>query len=297
MIDVSIIIISFNTKDLTVACLESIQKTVGENVSHEVIVVDNASRDGSVERIKDQKSKIKNLKIIENKQNLGFSKANNIGVKEAIGRYILFLNSDTIVHENSVERIVEFMNQNEKAGAATCRVDLSNGLLDDASHRGFPTPWNSFAHFSGLSKLFPKSRLFSGYSLGWKDFKTTHEIDALAGAFMVVRKTAGDEVGWWDEDYFWYGEDIDFCYRLKQKGWKIYFVPAVSILHYKGASGGIKKESASVSTADEKTKQNATKARFEAMRIFYKKHYVKKYPSFVTWLILKGIDLKETLSS
>jgi GT2 family glycosyltransferase len=234
--------------------------------------------------------------LIANKENLGFSKANNLGIKKAGGRYVLFLNADTVVYPNTLEYMLEFMDAHDKAGAATCKLVLPNGKIDDASHRGFPTPWNSFSHFSALAKIFPKSRIFGGYNLGYLDFSKTHEIDALAGAFMLVRRQAGEKVGWWDEDYFFYGEDLDFCYLLKEKGWKVYYVPEVSILHYKGVSGGIKKHSKHLATADSKTRKNATYQRFRAMKLFYKKHYEKKYPWLVTRLVYTGIWVKQLIS-
>jgi GT2 family glycosyltransferase len=291
--DLSIIIVSYNTKEFLKACIESIYKTT-KNIKFEIIVVDNASTDDSVAET--LKLKTENLKIIENKENLGFSKANNIGVKQANGRYILFLNSDTVVYENTLGGMVKFMDEHVDVGAATCKLIMPNGQIDDASHRGFPTPWNAFSHFSGLSKLFGKTRLFGGYNLGFKDFSKTHEIDALAGAFMLVRRKAGVDANWWDEDYFFYGEDIEFCYMLKQAGWKIFYVPEFSVLHYKGVSGGLKKVSKDITTASKETKQRATKARFNAMRLFYKKHYEQKYPWFVTRLVYLGISLKQRTS-
>ena len=296
MVDLSIIIVSYNTKDFIKNCLASILSSINGKLSFEVIIVDNASNDGSVAEIQNSKLKIQNhkskFKIIANEKNVGFSRANNIGVKQAKGRYLLFLNPDTIVYPNTLETMVEFMDKNIDAGAATCKVVIPNGELDDASHRGFPTPWNSFALFSGLSKIFPRSRLFGGYNLGWMDINKTHEIDSCAGAFMIVRREAGREVQWWDEDYFFYGEDLDFCYQLKQKKWKVYYVPTASILHYKGVSGGIKKISKDVTTADSATKELATRERFEAMKIFYNKHYLKKYPLILTWLVFWGISIK-----
>lgn len=293
MKDLSIIIISYNTAELLDECLESVEKFKPKKYSYEVIVVDNASSDNSVEMVKKNH---KSVHVIENKENFGFSKANNIGIKNSQGKYILFLNSDTVMHEHTLDTVLDFMESNKKTGAATCKVVMLNGKIDDASHRGFPTPWNAIAHFTYLSKIFPKSKIFSGYQMGWEDLTKIHKIDVLAGAFMMVRKEAGEEVGWWDEDYFWYGEDIDFCYNLKQKGWEIYYLPQVSILHYKGASGGIKKETLGISKASEETKIRATKARFNAMRIFYRKHYTKKYPSFLTWLVLKGVSIKEFIT-
>ncbi len=291
--DLSIIIVSYNTKEFLKGCIESIYKTT-KNIKFEIIVVDNNSSDTTVQLL--EKLKTDNFRFIANNQNLGFSKANNLGVKKATGKYLLFLNPDIEVHENTLEEMVKFMDQHEDGGAATCKVIMPNGEIDDASHRGFPTPWNSLAHFSGLSKLFGKRKLFGGYNLKHLNLATMHEIEALAGAFMIVRRSAGEQVGWWDEDYFFYGEDLDFCYMLKQHSWKIYYVPDYSVLHYKGVSGGIKKTSQDITTASKETKTRATKARFNAMRIFYKKHYEGKYPRFVTRLVYMGISLKQLTS-
>lgn len=291
--DLSIVIVSYNTKNFLKNCLESIKETA-KNFSYEIIVVDNASKDGSSEMVT---KNFKDVILISNKENFGFSKANNIGVKKTSGRYVLFLNSDTVIYGNVLKKMIDFMDIQKQAGAATCKLVLPNGKIDDASHRGFPTPWNSFAHFSGLSRIFSKTKIFGGYNLGFLDLNKIHEIDALAGAFMIVRRQAGAEVDWWDEDYFFYGEDLDFCYKLKERGWKIYYVPEVSILHYKGVSGGIKKHSKHLATADSQTRKNATRERFRAMKVFYKKHYEKKYPWLITRLVYLGIDFKQTLSS
>lgn len=291
--DLSIIIVSFNTKEFTINCLKSICETV-KKIKAEIIVVDNNSSDGSVEALEEfaKKSKEIGLTIIKNAENYGFSKANNIGVLKSKGKYVLFLNSDTVVYEDAINGVVSFMESNEKAGASTCYIELPNGMIDDASHRGFPTPWRAFSHFSGLERVFPKVKIFSGYSFSFLSLNEIHEIDSLAGAFMMVRRTAGEEVGWWDEDFFWYGDDIDFCYRLKESGWKIFFVPDFKILHYKGVSGGIKDVSKHITNATEETRKKAMEARFSAMRVFYNKHYKDKYPSLINWLVLFGIDLK-----
>jgi len=293
MIDLSIVIVSYNTKDFLQKCIESIKETA-KDLTYEIIVVDNASKDGSALLVK---KNFKDVLVIENKENFGFSKANNIGVKKTSGRYVLFLNSDTVIYGNVLKKMIDFMDNQSQAGAATCKLVLPSGKIDDASHRGFPTPWNSFSHFSGLSRVFGKTKIFGGYNLGFLDLSKIHEIDALAGAFMIVRRQAGVEVGWWDEDYFFYGEDLDFCYKLKEKGWKIYYVPEFSILHFKGVSGGIKKHSKHLATADSETKKNATRERFRAMKIFYKKNYEQKYPWFVTRLVYLGISLKQFSTS
>ncbi len=298
-LDLSIIIVSYNTADITVEAIQSIISTA-KNIQYEIIVVDNNSTDNSVEEIQKLKGKSQKhnskIKIVENKENYGFSKANNIGVKQATGRYVLFLNSDTVVHEKTLDGMVEWMDQNPKVGAATCKLVMPNGEIDDASHRGFPTPLRSFFHFSGIARIFPRSRFFNGYHLGWNNIDTAHEIEALAGAFMITRHEAGEQIGWWDEDYFWYGDDLDFCYKLSKNGWKIYYVPEFSTLHYKGVSGGLKKVSQKITSASKETKMRATNARFDAMKIFYKKHYMNKYPWFVTQLIFLGINIKKNIT-
>lgn len=287
--DVSIIIVSYNTKDYIRECIASIKKSKLSNADYEIIVVDNASKDKTMEMIKKE---FPEVICIENKENLGFAKACNQGVRDSTGKYLLFLNPDTEVEKETISHMISFMDKSPDAGASTCSVVLPSGKLDDGSHRGFPTPWNSFSYFSGLTKLFPKNKLFAGYTLGHLNLSETHEIDSAVGAFMMVRRKAGDDIGWWDEDYFFYGEDIDFCYRLKEKDWKIYFVPHVKVLHHKGISGGIKKHSEGISTADLQTKMIATNARFNAMHIFYKKHYKNKYPSLLTWIVLNAIEMK-----
>lgn len=292
-IDLSIIIVNFNTKEFLKRCLESLRQSLLGNSKVEIIVVDNASTDGSVQYFNVWKQN--DIKVIRNKENLGFAKANNRGIKKASGRYILFLNPDTIVPENTIKTMIDFMEANPKVGAATCRVELTDGRLDQACHRGFPTPWNAFCYFSGLEKLFPKSKFFAGYSLTYLPLDKIHEIDSGCGAFLLVRRQAGEEVNWLDEDYFWYGEDLDFCYRLKQRGWKIMFVPTVKIIHWKGVASGILKHSQKISLASGQTRIKAAKASTKVMRIFFQKHYKNKYPKIVYCLSMVGIFLLEKI--
>lgn len=284
-LNLSIIILSYNTRDLLKQCLKSIPK--GE---HEIIIVDNASKDDSVAMVKEY---FPQVKLIANKRNIGFAAGNNKGIKKSKGRYILFLNPDTIVQPDTLKIMVEFIDNHPQVGAATCRIELPNGELDYSCHRGFPTPWNAFAYFSGLAGIFPKVKIFTGYTLTHLPLKKIHSIDSGCGAFLIVRRKAGEEVGWLDEDYYWYGEDLDFCYRLKQKDWQIMFVPKTKIIHYKGAASGIKKQSRGITTATKKTKIRAVKSSTEVMRVFFKKHYQDRYPRFIYWLVMRGIDLLE----
>ncbi|MGI8420347.1 MAG: glycosyltransferase family 2 protein [Candidatus Levyibacteriota bacterium] len=291
----SIVIVNYNTKKLTLESIESIEKNYPAEVGsgeYEVIVTDNASPDGSYEAFKAYatKTKIKSFHAIDNGGNIGFAAGNNKGISYTTGRYILFLNPDTVVYPKTLTRLVDFMGDHPRAGAVTCKVAIPSGGIDEASHRGFPTPWNGFTHFSRLERVFPKSHVFAGYTQGWKDLDTVHTVDAIVGAFMMVRREVGELVGWWDEDYFFYGEDLQFCYNIKKKGYEIYYIPDVSILHYGGVSSGLKKQSHTITTADIERKNIMQGHRFDAMRIFFKKNYQDTYPKTVHWLVHKGIN-------
>ncbi|WKA47178.1 glycosyltransferase family 2 protein [Geobacillus zalihae] len=278
--DISIIIVNYNTPKLTVEAIESILKSKTK-YSYEIIVVDNHSSDDSVRILK---GKFPNIVVIENKQNVGFSKANNQAIKLSKGRYILLLNSDTIVREDTIEKMIEFMDKNKKVGASGCKVILPNGELDWACHRGFPTPEASFYYLVGLARLFPRSRRFNQYHLGYMNLNEPHPIDCLVGAFMMVRREVIEQVGLLDEEFFMYGEDIDWCYRIKQAGWEIYYCPFTSIIHYKGAS----------------SKKKPFKIVYEfhrAMFLFHKKHYARKYPFIVNYFVYMGITAKFMLSA
>jgi len=293
--ELSIVILNYNTKKHTIECVGSIEANYEDEVKSgkfQVIIADNASSDGSLEEFKDykKKSKITNLEIVDNKNNIGFAAGNNRALTKAKGNYILFLNPDTIVYKETLNYVLNFLKSNTEIGAATCKIEIPDGRIDESSHRGFPTPWNSFAHFSGLQYLFPKSKLFAGYTQGWKNINKSHVVDAISGAFMMVPSKVGELVGWWDEDYFFYGEDLDFCYRIGQAGFKIYYLPDVSILHYGGVSSGIKKQSQTITTASKEHSRKVQGWRFDAMRIFYNKHYSKRYAKIVNWLVMKGIN-------
>lgn len=281
--DVSIIIINYNTKDILKECLTSLSLAIDEakgQLNIEVIVVDNGSVDGSGIMINRD---FPEYKLIANKDNLGFSKANNLGIKIARGKYILLLNSDTKVFPGTIPKIYKFMEENPNAGVSTCQVELTDGSLDPACHRGFPTPWASFCYFTKLEKLFPKTKFFSGYHQYYKDLNTLHEIDSPSGAFYFIRKKTIDSVGLLDEDYFMYGEDLDWSYRIKKKGWTIYYFPFDKILHYKKQSGRLSK--------DYKTSKEINSFFYQTMELFYQKHYFGKYPWLLNKIIISGIRL------
>ncbi|HSA84345.1 MAG TPA: glycosyltransferase, partial [Patescibacteria group bacterium] len=197
----SIIILNYNTKALTLDSIASIEKNYKNEVisgNFELIVVDNASSDESVAAFREYKktSKIRTFHVVANEKNSGFSGGNNKGVPYAKGDYVLFLNPDTLVYPKTLTYLLDFINKHPEAGAVSCKLINKDGGIDFNCHRGFPTPWNAFCYFSGLQRIFPKSRLFAGYTQGWKDFSTNHEVDAIEGAFMLLPKAVGEKVGW-----------------------------------------------------------------------------------------------------
>ena len=235
MIDVSVIIVNYNVKDLLVNCVTSILSSSGD-LNIELIVVDNNSFDGSVEQLKYKFPDNNAVKIIESRVNLGFGKANNLGVKSARGKYLLLLNPDTVVQEDTIEKTIKFYEENPKAGAVSCKLVLPNGKLDLACRRSFPKPSVAIYRILGLSKLFPRSKTFAGYNLTYLDENQTYEVEAICGAFMMIRKDIYEEVGGFDEDYFMYGEDLDLCFRIKKAGYKVFYYSGTSTIHFKGES-------------------------------------------------------------
>lgn len=300
MMDLSIIIVSFNSQEVLRQCLKSLIENYPKEFSdrrYEMIVVDNASVDGSTDMIK---SEFPQVELIKPRENLGFAKANNLGIKKAQGSHILFLNPDTIVPSGTLSTMINYIDSDSTIGVATCLVELSgNRGIDLDCHRGFPTPLASFCYFTGLEKLFPKSKFFGQYHQTWKDLSTIHEIDSAVGAFMLVRREVGEKIGWWDEDFFFYGEDLDFCFRVKEMGFKVMYNPSVKIYHYKGISSGIQKGSTKETTATAASRQKALNASVDAMKLFYEKHYQGKYPRVIDLLVdlgTKVLRLKRLIS-
>lgn len=253
--DLSIIIVNYNVKEFLQNLIHSIEKAT-LNLTKEIIIVDNASDDGSVDFIKD---KFPEVKLIANKKNLGFGKANNLGLKIAAGEYILLINPDTLVAEDTFEKMIQFFNDTQSAGLAGCKILNPDGTLQLACRRSFPGPWTSFTKVTGLSTLFPKSKIFARYNLTYLDENKSYEVDAISGSFMMMRRSVYDKVGGFDEQFFMYGEDLDLCYRIQKSGFKVYYVHSTQIIHYKG-------ESTKRSSLDE------TRVFYNAMHLFVKKH-------------------------
>lgn len=287
-VDLSLIIVNYNTKDLLSDCLESVFAAHQPKGGLEVIVVDNASRDSSAKMVA---VKFPAVRLIRNRQNLGFAKANNLGAALARGKYLLFLNSDTVLKKYALVKPLKYLKNHPKVGALTIKLVTRTGEIDIDNHRGYPTPWSAFCHFTYLAKLFPRSTLFNSYYLGLRKLDKVHTIPVAAGSFLMMPRKLFEQIGRWDEAYFFYGEDIDLCYRVNQAGYRIIYYPKVSTLHLKGASSGLRRETEKEARIDQETKLKVAASTVEAMKIFYRKFYQNKYPQPVTWLVLTGVTL------
>lgn len=254
--DLSIIIVNYNVKHFVEQCLHSVLNA-SKNILSEVIVVDNNSVDGSAQLIR---NKFPQIHFIENKENVGFSKANNQAIRISKGKYILLLNPDTIVEEDTFTKVIQFMESHPDAGGLGVKMIDGKGTFLPESKRGLPTPWVAFYKMFGISKLFPNSKKFGKYHLSYLNENEIHEIEVLAGAFMLLRKTTLDKIGLLDETFFMYGEDIDLSYRITLGGYKNYYFPETTIIHYKGES-------------TKKGSLNYVKVFYNAMIIFARKHF------------------------
>lgn len=285
MHDLGIVIVNWNTSDELERCLETVFASKGD-FSYQVVVVDNASTDGSPDMVRE---KFPKADVIVCEDNLGFPKGNNVGLRHlgyhGIGnveadapRYALLLNPDTEVPKDSLYRMVQFMDSRPEIGVAGPKLLLPDNTLDRACRRGFPTPMVSFYHFSGLAKLFPKNELFGRYNMTFADPNDELEVDSVVGAYLQIRKEAIAKIGLMDEAYFMYAEDIDWCYRVKEAGWLVWYYAPVTVYHIKRAAS-----------------RKSPKASFEfwrAMLIFYRKHYRKSTPFIIHIAILLALLFK-----
>jgi GT2 family glycosyltransferase len=256
-VDVSIVIVNWNTKELLRDCLKSIcEQTLG--IDYEIIVIDNASRDGSPEMVRND---FQQVILIENTQNRGFAAANNQGIAQARGRYVLLLNSDTLVWDRAIEKTVQYADGHPDAAVVGCQVWEDSDTIQLTCFR-FPSvaamAWSAF----GLARLFPNNRLLGRQHMLWWRRDSEREVDVVSGMFMMVRRTAIDEVGPMDEDYFLYFEETDWCYRFAAAGWKMLFWPGARILHRDGGSHSSNQTAARMFVQFQKS-----------LCIFFKKHY------------------------
>ena len=278
-IDVSIIIVNYNVRYFAEQCLRSVLAARGD-LTIEIFLVDNASADKSIEHLKPL---FPEVIFIANKENVGFGKANNMALSQAKGKYLLVVNPDTILQEDSLAAMTQYMEENSRAGVIGPKILNQYGGFEISSKRGLPTPWVAFCRVSGLSALFPKSPTFGRYDLLYLDEDTPSEVDSLTGSCMLVRKQVYDEVGGFDEMFFMYGEDIDWSYRIKLSGWEVHYAPITKIVHFRGES-------------TRRSKIDRDKAFYGAMHMFVDKHFRKRNSWVGHQLINFGIGIAWTVS-
>lgn len=277
--NLSVVIVSYNVKYFLEQCLHSVARA-GIGIDTEIIVIDNNSVDGSVQMVR---RKFPHVILITNSYNAGFAKAINQGIGISRGKYVLLLNPDTVVQEDTFRKCIEFMESHPEAGSLGVKMINGEGKFLPESKRAFPTPKVAFYKVFGLSALFPRSRRFGRYHLGFLNRETVHDVDVISGAFMFIRKSALEKAGWLDEEFFMYGEDIDLSYRLKKSGFVNYYFPLTTIIHYKGES-------------TKKSSMNYVVMFYQAMSIFARKHFSGNIARFYTALIYMAIYFKAVLS-
>jgi GT2 family glycosyltransferase len=269
----SVVIVNYNVRDLLENCLHSVEKAMA-GMEGEVFVVDNNSDDGSADMVRER---FPAVRLIASTRNEGFARANNLALAEAQGEYLLLLNPDTLVQEDTFSVMLGFFDDNRDVGMAGCRIITPDGSLEPACRRSFPSPWVSFTKLTGLSTVFPRSSLFARYNLTYLSEDETYEVDAISGSFMMLRREVYERIGGLDEDYFMYGEDLDWCYRVQRAGWKICYVHTTKIIHYGG-------ESTKRSSID------ATAVFYRAMELFARKNLRLSRLSYA--VITLGIKLR-----
>lgn len=275
--ELSICILTLNAQPYLLNCLESI-KTHAGSLNYEIIVADNGSIDNTVDTLKE---KYPEIALIKYKENLGFAKPNNEAMRLARSeKYILLLNPDTIVYESSLQNLVDFAEQHPQAGVIGPKVLNDDGTFQKHCKRGEARPWETFAYFLGLSKLFPKVKFFSGYLQTHLDENQTHEVPAISGCCMLIRRETLNEIGNLDEDFFAYQEDTEYCVRARKAGWKVYYTPVAQITHLGGRGG---------------SRAQPYKAIYKwhhSYYIYYNKHLAKDYFFLFNWFYYVVMFLK-----
>jgi GT2 family glycosyltransferase len=253
--ELSILIVNFNAEKLILRCLQAVYETIG-SVDCEVIVVDNASTDHSADAVQNAYPQVR---LLRNPENVGFARANNQAFRVARGRYFLLLNSDAFVHDGAIATLINFMESHLDTGAAGCRLVYEDGSLQRSCY-SFPTPITELCQTLWLDRLFPRSPFFGKFKMTYWDFDSNRDVDWVMGAVMILRKEAVDQVGFLDEEYFMYSEEMDLCYRFKQAGWKISFVSEATAMHVWGGSSRQNKELAFIRL-------------YKSRVLFFRKHY------------------------
>lgn len=268
----AVIIVNYNVRHFLEQALLSVRKAA-QSITGEIWVVDNNSVDDSVAMVRE---KFPEVHLIENTQNLGFSAANNQAIRASDSEYLLLLNPDTLIEEDTLEKCIRFMDSHPDAGGLGVRMIDGSGKFLPESKRGFPSPWTAFCKTFGLSRIFPHSSTFNHYHLGYLDEHATHQVEVLAGAFMMIRRSVLDNIGLLDETFFMYGEDIDLSYRILQAGYHNYYFPDTTIIHYKGES-------------TKKGSLNYVRVFYQAMIIFARKHFTGNKATLFVYMLQAAI--------
>lgn len=270
----TVIIVNYNSTDFLEPCLKSIlDHTRLEN--YRIAVVDNASDDQDFSRLEQLSPRIR---FILNSQNLGFATACNQGIQAFPSEYYLFLNPDCVIEESAIDRTLSFLASSPEAGIAGCRVNHPDGTLQLACRRRVPRPSTAFFRFTGLSYLFPRNQTIGAYNMTYEDLNQIHEVEAISGSFLMFRREILDDIEKMDEDFFLYGEDLDFCYRATLKGWKVFYFPHAQVVHYKRRSSS-------------RAPRLSNYHFYKSMEIFYRKHFAFRQNRIQQWIVLGGIKL------
>lgn len=278
--DISIIVVNYNVRYFLHLCLQSLEAAI-KGLEGEIIVVDNASEDGSVTMIQ---THFPQIRLIANTENVGFGRACNQGINLAAGRFVLFVNPDTLIGESLLEEALEVFNEDDKIGAVgVCLLDGKGNVLPE-SKRAIPSLWSGFTKFSGLSDIFPGIPLFNGYYAPHINYDQCGDIEVLPGAFMLIRKSILDEIGGFDPRFFMYAEDIDLSYRILQAGYRIRYVGSLHMIHFKGES-------------TQKSEKTYTNTFFHSMRLFIQKYQHVLYKPFVAWILVRVIGFIQWVKS
>jgi GT2 family glycosyltransferase len=279
-ISLSICIVTYQARDYLRDCLNSLYAHA-PNGEYEIIVVDNHSTDGTIETLERQ---FPQVQLIKNPTNNGFTAPMNQALRQAQGQYLLQLNPDTIVHDQALNQLIQFMQSHPKVGICGPKVLNTDGSLQKPCRRGESTPWAVITYFLGLSSLFPKSKLFGGYLMNYLDEDEINEVDGVAGSCMLLRREVIDQIGYLDERFFAYQEDADFCFQARQAGWKVYYVPTAQITHYGGQGG---------------SRVQPYRSIFEWHRsywLYYRKNLAANYFFLLNWLYYLAMLVKLALA-
>lgn len=280
VIDISICMVSLNCREVLSACLESIQSTCS-SFNYEIIIVDNASSDGTLEYLK---KCFPEVQIVRNISNVGFTKATNQAIEKSSGQYILWLNTDTILKVDALPKLLQFLEANPKVGIAGPKVLNPDGTFQPQCRRGLPTPMAALSYLLKLDRLFPSNHAMRQYLLSYLPIDSANQVNAVSGCCLMARRQVWNDIGPLDEDYFGFGEDLDWCVRAKKVGWEVWYYPGSAIIHLKGQGGVHAKP------------YHKVWGIHQAMRMFYFKHLRADYSWFATGLVYSAIWVSFVIS-